>query len=332
MLNYIVNDQAIVFFFDGKPLKVKRTDAQYFQAIKIFDLPESDQEEALKKIFEEKPDKFKEKGFVISSEEVFYKGDLIPEPLASKVRKMALEGLPIELFSKFWKNLKKNPSANSVRQLYSFLSYRELPITDDGCFLAYKGIREDGKSVQGNLDTKVKKGEVDSCGRISNGIGDVIEVERYDVDDNPDVHCSFGLHVGSLDYASSWASKVVVVKVNPKNVVSVPTDCGFQKCRVSKYKVVDSFENEIEYDLVDEDGEPIESEVKQEECKVAKRVMNYVNNKIKKGVKEIDIRKIQNALSPDYIGKVRALSILISLGLPWKLTKDGKHVVSLDRI
>ena len=55
---------------------------------------------------------------------------------------------------------------NSIQQLYSFLEVKELPLTTDGCFLAYRGLRSDYYSRQGNTKTKVLKGKVDEHGHI----------------------------------------------------------------------------------------------------------------------------------------------------------------------
>lgn len=170
----------------------------------------------------------------------------MPQALADKVRAIAQEGLPVSIFAKFWDNLQLNPSANSVRELYDFLAYKELPITEDGCFLAYKGLTRNGWSISANKETKVLKGKVDDKGRIFNGLNEEIEVRRWDVDDNRQHGCSYGLHVGSLDYAQGFAQgQVVVVKINPKDVVSVPEDCACQKCRVCAYKVIDVFRKRL---------------------------------------------------------------------------------------
>ncbi len=165
--------------------------------------------------------------------------DSVPPALKAKLEAIKREGVPFEPFIEFVKNIKKNPSASSVAELYDFLSYKALPITPDGHFLAYKGVMENFYSKQGNTRTIVNSGIVDSGGKIYNGVGEVIEVDRNQVDDDRSKECSFGLHVGSLDYASTWADRLVLVKVNPADVVSVPKDCSFQKCRVCKYEVID---------------------------------------------------------------------------------------------
>ena len=134
-----------------------------------------------------------------------------------------------------------NPSSNSIEELYTFLGYRSLPITPDGKVLGYKGVQNDFWSTTGNADTIVVQGETNENHQILNEVGATIEVQRRCVDDNKDNHCSFGLHIGSYDYADGWAGcggRLLMVEFDPQDAVSVPTDCGFQKLRVSKYKVI----------------------------------------------------------------------------------------------
>jgi hypothetical protein len=141
----------------------------------------------------------------------------------------------------FISRLQANPSANSVNELYSFMSYKSLANTSEGKVLGYKGVQSDYWSTTGNADTIVLQGETNDRHQILNEVGATIEVARRCVDDNKDNHCSFGLHVGSFDYADSWAGeggRLLLVEFDPADAVSVPTDCDFQKLRVSKYKVI----------------------------------------------------------------------------------------------
>jgi hypothetical protein len=71
---------------------------------------------------------------------------------------------------------------------------------------------------------------------------------RNKVDDNKEVGCSYGFHAGTLEYASDFASdsdKLVVVEIDPADVVSIPTDCNFQKLRTCRYKVVAEYEKPL---------------------------------------------------------------------------------------
>jgi hypothetical protein len=130
-------------------------------------------------------------------------------------------------FINFLKNLLKNPSKNSVDQLYTFLSKRNMPIDEEGLVIGYKGVADNYKDRY--------------SGKFDNSVGQSHEMPRRTVDDNCDNHCSYGFHIGSYEYANDWASnsgKLMIVKFNPEDAVSVPTDCDFQKLRVCKYNVV----------------------------------------------------------------------------------------------
>lgn len=326
-MNYIINNAGIVLFLDNKPVKFEKGSSQYAKIIEAFDLPENQQEAAIRKTLENAAERVEKNGFKISPEEVSYKGETLPKALADKVRSIHREGLPLNLFEKFWQNLQDNPSSSSVNELYEFLAYKELPITEDGCFLAYKGLESNLWSISGNKETKVVKGVVDESGRILNSIGAEIEVKRRDVDDNRDHHCSFGLHVGSLDYARGFAQgAVVVVKVNPKDVVSVPKDYSCQKCRVSAYKVASVFEQEIKAPVVDESNEPVQNETVQKRSEFVERVDRYLDGAKKKGYSSVNIRKIQNSFSPEYPSKNRVLEALDDLGYFWYEGDEGLEI------
>ena len=325
-MKYIVNQQAIVFFSNGKPIRIEKSAHEYGRIMKCFDLPADQQDDAINAILKEKTEGFTREGFEIDPTQVTYEGERLPTALADKVRSIVAEGLPVKLFAKFWEALQSNPSANSVRQLYDFLAYKELPITEDGSFIAYKGVDKNGWSIHGNKNTKVLQGEVDSAGKIKNNVGDTIEVLRRDVDDERSNHCSFGLHVGSLSYAESFAPKVLVVKVNPADVVSVPDDCSCQKCRVSKYEVIDSFDSEIFAAVTDEDGNPIESEEDKEHQEFLDRIYRYLCYKAADGLDEVSVQAIQNSFSPEYPSRVRVLDALNELDLVWYDSDNGKYV------
>lgn len=171
--------------------------------------------------------------------EILYKGRILPTILGDKLISLWKDGCTdFAHYFAFIDNLLANPSDRAREELYSFLEAANLPISQNGTFIAYKGLRDDMTSVHGNTNTTVLSGERLDDGRIKNNVGDIIQVRVEDVDPNRNNYCSCGLHVGSYSYASGFASTVISVEVNPADVVSVPSDCGCQKCRVSKYKVL----------------------------------------------------------------------------------------------
>jgi hypothetical protein len=71
---------------------------------------------------------------------------------------------------------------------------------------------------------------------------------RNKVDDNKENGCSYGFHAGSVDYAKNFMDRdghLMLVEINPADVVSIPTDCQFQKLRTCKYKVVGEYEIDL---------------------------------------------------------------------------------------
>lgn len=137
----------------------------------------------------------------------------------------------------FLENLLLNPSKRAVDELWNFLQIHRLTLTDDGCFLAYKSVRDDFMDKY--------------SGKINNAVGAKVEVDRNSVDDDYRKHCSHGLHVGALAYSGpgGWynrtGDKVLIVKVNPKDVVSVPDDHSHQKLRCCAYEVVGEYQEEL---------------------------------------------------------------------------------------
>ena len=157
----------------------------------------------------------------------------------------------------------KNPSARAIKEMYNFLEHKGMPLTLQGTFIAYKGVSPDFWSIRGNKDTVVLQGQVNAAGQILNTIGATIEVERSSVDDDFRQPCAEGLHVGSLAYARDWGKRVILVEVDPADVVSVPSDCSCQKLRCCKYTVVGEYSGPMpntlttEFDSTDDDEDDI---------------------------------------------------------------------------
>ncbi len=336
-MKYIINQTGIVLFMNNKPQKFISSDPKYAAIITALRLPSDQQEAAIDKALQEADvnRNIKQSGFSVnaSTREVSYYGELLPAPLAQKVFSLIEQNLPVTLLEKFWDNLKQNPSYNSVRELYDFLSYKELPITEDGCFLAYRGLRDNFYSATGNLETKVLQGTVNSKGQIYNGVGEHIEVQRNCVDDDRNNSCSFGVHAGSWDYARDWSQgKMVVVKINPKDVVSVPSDYDCQKLRCCAYTVVSEVECEILASATDDNGEALESQSFQEDVgnrnKVIDRVRKYLNRKLYDGVEGVSFKAIQSCFSPDCPSMAEIADAVNALGFTW-YSHAGKKFVNL---
>lgn len=172
-------------------------------------------------------------------------GIKMPEMFTNTILDMVKQGFPFEPMLNFLDNLSQNPSDHAVVELFDFMENKNMPITYDGCFLAYKAVRNDYKDIY--------------SGTFDNSVGSICSVPRNKVDNNRNNGCGHGLHVGAIDYAKSYGgididdldggdnddngNRLMICKVNPRDVVSVPTDSKFQKLRCCRYEVVAEFDS-----------------------------------------------------------------------------------------
>ncbi len=163
--------------------------------------------------------------FDLENYKITYKGEEVHSMLVDKIYMMLSMGFKVDSMVNFMKNLYDNPSQRAIDELYGFLEFGKLPITEDGHFLAYKRVRDDYKSVHD--------------GKTDNSIGSIVEMPRYKVNDNSNETCSTGLHLCSFDYLKDFnGDRIVIVKVNPRDVVSIPTDYNKTKARACRYEIV----------------------------------------------------------------------------------------------
>lgn len=143
-------------------------------------------------------------------------------------RLMMEEGENSKAMMNFTSRLMDNPSVRAVKELFGFLEAGDVPITHDGCFLAYKNVRDDFTDI--------------FTGTFDNSPGRVVSVPREEVDDDCNRTCSNGLHVAAYGYLHYFGinggGRTVIVKVDPADVVAIPIDYRNQKMRVCRYQVM----------------------------------------------------------------------------------------------
>jgi hypothetical protein len=236
--SYILTENFITLVISGEAVIIKKEDPRYEKAAKA--IAEKNYEELNKAAT----------GAVVSLAKALKAEirngavELNGAPVDSYVAKKAMEiheslGKTRPILA-FIEKLDANPSFRIRKSLYEFLEYGKIPLTNDGCFLAYKKVRED------YLDF--------FTATFDNSVGSVVTMPREAVDDNPNNTCSHGLHVCSYEYLSSYtAGRTMVVKVSPEDVVSIPADYNNTKMRVCRYKVVEELQEQEEprWDIVE---------------------------------------------------------------------------------
>jgi len=162
--------------------------------------------------------------------EMYLLGDDIPMPelMTAKLLELEKEGEDFMPLIRFWKKLKKNPSQASINQLYGFMIHNGIGLTELGDIVVEKGVSARKGSL---VDTYTRT--------VDNSIGEVVKMNRAEVDEDPNRTCSRGLHVGAPEHVRKYYSGIIVkCAVNPINVVAVPTDYNNTKMRVCEYTVL----------------------------------------------------------------------------------------------
>jgi hypothetical protein len=156
----------------------------------------------------------------------------------------------------FMEKIELNPNPNSRENLFRWLKSGRFSITPDGDIIAYKGVnRKTGATMVGEGDANdeylstrsgpaIVDGNPHKSGLVPNRPGIIVEMARNEVKFDPYVTCSTGLHVADWSYASGMGDSVLMVLVNPRDVVSVPVDHGDKKMRVCRYKVLKQVDQE----------------------------------------------------------------------------------------
>jgi hypothetical protein len=231
-----VPGKSLNVFFQGKSHTIYATDAKFESAVEEYKNQNWDALHNIlnpAQVFLNLYAKYEQ--IEVKDGNVYVSGEPISNLVASRILDFLAEGVDCVPIFKFITKLNLNPSSRAVNELYTFLEHKFLPVTDNGNFLAYKALRSDFTDVH--------------SGKFDNNVGNVLEMPRNKVDDNKEAGCSYGFHAGTLEYARGFRpfnGKLVVVEINPADVVSIPTDCECQKLRTCKYMVHSEYEVPLE--------------------------------------------------------------------------------------
>lgn len=151
---------------------------------------------------------------------------------ADRLINLLKTGADVRPLARFLDRLHNNPTLTVPNEMYMFLESGHLPLTDDGCFLAYKKVGADYSSSHLTQDGAM----------VYNHVGKTVSMRREDCDTDRNSTCSRGLHFCSFDYLPGFGtvtdSRVVVVKVAPEDVVAIPRDHKNTKGRACKYDII----------------------------------------------------------------------------------------------
>ena len=227
-LNYILGADSITAFLDGKSYTINKQAKTYnlvLDAVKNNDSNALRNAVNIRKSIGDQLSKV-DSSVRIEGNRIYFGEHEVTGLIGERVFEMLRLGLDTTPMVKFIGNLMKNPSMRAVNELFGFMEVCKLHVTHDGHFLAYKRVRHDYKDVY--------------SGTMDNSVGEVLEMPRFKVDEDKDRTCSQGLHFCSYDYLRHFSGeRIVVVKINPADVVAIPSDYNNSKGRTCRYEVVD---------------------------------------------------------------------------------------------
>lgn len=253
MFPYMIQGNNIVVVINNQPHTIAKTHVTYE---KVKEAIRNGDWDTVKKIID--PEKvvlsYGQGRVAIQGEKLFWDGHEMHNALSRRMIQMVQEEFPIEPLVLFMENLQINPSFRAVNELYGFLEKNSLPITPDGHFLAYKKVRDDFMDVHSGTVankpayaftaeevaamplTSGKKKEVTVA--IENNVT-VVSMPRNMVNDDKNQTCSEGLHFCSKEYLGHFGGeRIVILKINPRDVVSIPSDYNNSKGRACRYEIV----------------------------------------------------------------------------------------------
>ena len=234
---YIVKESGVTLFKDGKQFsapsdfwsydriinKIKTKDFDGIEALfNARDAMVEVQKEIARDIIDEASD------VRIANGEVYIGERKIYNSVTKRLIKMMQSGFDVKPLSNFLKRLLKNPSKTAIEELYPFMEKADVAIDNDGFIIAYKKVKDNYFDIH--------------SGTVNYNIGNIVEMPRNEVDDNRSNLCSDGLHFCSFSYLSQFGSdtgnRVLVVKVDPADVVSIPADYNDAKARTCRMEVI----------------------------------------------------------------------------------------------
>ena len=162
----------------------------------------------------------------VTADGVFYKGQKVDNSLSAKILELIEHGKSVGSWLRFMNNLYQQGDVNTVNRVYDWVNSGRYAITSDGCIVGYKVVRP-------NYTDK-------HTGTVDNHIGTRPLMARSEVDPSEFVECGRGYHVCTRGYIHGFYHKgdhIMLVKVNPADVVASPLNFGYRKFRCWTYEV-----------------------------------------------------------------------------------------------
>lgn len=136
------------------------------------------------------------------------------------------EGYDIQPVVRFIERVAENPEEDLAQDLFAFLQAGNLPFTDDGCFLAFKRVRDDYFDFH--------------SGTVHYPVGGEVSIPRTECAKHRTA-CGKGLHVCYFDYLPCFhggRGRILICKVAPEDVTDIPSSGREFKLKCCRMEVL----------------------------------------------------------------------------------------------
>lgn len=254
---YNITDRSIMFFANGRPWNVS-ADNKNFDTIRTILLSQTvgrggvdnrtnDQVQAIANQLVDLADEGAaliraSKGkLIIEGNELIYNGEILHNVWVDKIISFKTKDEKFTPVFNALEDLQKNPTPEARDRLPIFVERSKLGFLPDGRICAFKVVRHDYTDVH--------------TGTLDNHPGKHVEIPRDRVDPNPDQTCSYGLHLGALEYIPSFGlynhdRRVMLCAFWPRDAVAVPVDYNGSKLRVCAYDVLSELDKKFIEDFM----------------------------------------------------------------------------------
>lgn len=252
----------LAVILDGEPLNIVSTHPSYDRVLSLVmdERTGEDQYEEIRSLINTADETLNTYLGELTTGRVSVRGNTVyfdGEPVKGNVINSILESFrkgdtaSVVSLSRFLEKAMNNPGGQAaIDSMWAWMSERNFTVTEEGNFIAYKGVRGNVKeNAEGKTYSKdevfysIHAGTATVNGKeyvnqqIPNKVGDVVTMPREKVNADPKNGCSYGLHVGTYAYARGYGNVMLAVEVDPADVVCVPEDAAFQKMRVCRYTI-----------------------------------------------------------------------------------------------
>ena len=232
---------SFITFVDGKATTFTK-DNPFFA--KVVDLYKAKKWDKIREYFDLKNYVFKfTQGRVkVGDNVVLFDDKEIHNEVGNRIIQFLKESVDIAPLCKFLENLMSNPEEHVKEDLFLFLENNQLPVTEDGGFIAYKLVKDDYSPYYHSGEERYK-------------VGSEVTFPREKCYNGRTECGGQGLYFGRKEYWNgsfddegryTGSGKMLIVKIMPQDVTSVPSGEQGRKGVCCKMTVLNHYESVVD--------------------------------------------------------------------------------------